>query len=561
MAKKLALLILLVNFLFIVISCGENLMEKEFREFVADHLKKVQPLMKEMNQAYWDAAVTGDKEKYEHYADCQYQLKTIYANPIDFLLIKKFQSSGQITAALLKRQLDVLYKTYLGNQIDSTLLKQIVERSSIVENKFSIFRGTIGDKKVTTNEINTILKNETNSEKRRQAWLASQQVGIEVANDIIELVKLRNQAAKKLGFDNYYLMSLKLTDQSIADLTKIFNDLAALTDEPFGKLKTELDSILADEYGITAEEMMPWHYHDPFFQEGPQVFKVDLDTYYANQNIKELAATFYQGIDLPANDILERSDLYEKEGKNPHAFCTNIDRAGDVRILCNLQNDERWMETLQHELGHAVYDKYVEAKLPFLLREPAHSFTTEAIAMLFGRLSRNAYWLQSMIGLSDTEREKIFSVAQKSLRLKQLVFARWCQVMFRFEQELYKNPDQDLNALWWDLKEKYQKIKKPPQRQKPDWAAKIHFTIAPVYYHNYMLGELFASQLHCYLAKNVVRSDSPTSMAYANNKAIGSYLKNKVFKVGNKYYWNEMIKQATGEYLTANYFVHQFIAE
>ncbi len=29
----------------------------------------------------------------------------------------------------------------------------------------------------------------------------------------------------------------------------------------------------------------------------------------------------------------------------------------------------------------------------------------------------------------------------------------------------------------------------------PDWAAKIHMTGAPVYYHNYLLGELIASQL------------------------------------------------------------------
>ena len=71
--------------------------------------------------------------------------------------------------------------------------------------------------------------------------------------------------------------------------------------------------------------------------------------------------------------------------------------------------------------------------------------------------------------------------------------------MVRFEQELYSNPDQDLNKLWWSLVEKYQFVEKPHKRAKADWAAKIHFTIAPVYYHNYMLGELLASQLHNYI--------------------------------------------------------------
>ncbi|GAH77922.1 unnamed protein product, partial [marine sediment metagenome] len=79
--------------------------------------------------------------------------------------------------------------------------------------------------------------------------------------------------------------------------------------------------------------------------------------------------------------ILANSDLYEREGKNPHAFCTDIDKEGDVRILCNLKNNEGWMETLLHELGHAVYDKYQAPQVPYLLRRPAHIFTTEAIAM------------------------------------------------------------------------------------------------------------------------------------------------------------------------------------
>ena len=293
--------------------------------------------------------------------------------------------------------------------------------------------------------------------------------------------------------------------------------------------------------------MMPWHYHDPFFQEGPLAKKVNLDQYYEKQDVKELALQFFKGIDLPVEDILGRSDLYEKEGKNPHAFCTDIDREGDVRVLCNLKNDEGWMETILHELGHAVYDKYLDPDLPFLIREPAHSFTTEAVAMLFGRLSRNAYWLQQMTSLDDSQRDKIASGVQKSLRLKQLIFARWCQVMFRFEQQLYENPNQDLNALWWDLKEKYQFIKKPPGRNEPDWASKIHVALYPVYYHNYMLGELLASQLHNSIVKDVIKSESPSAVSYVNTKEIGKYLKQHIFEAGGKTSWNEMIKNATGE--------------
>ena len=37
-------------------------------------------------------------------------------------------------------------------------------------------------------------------------------------------------------------------------------------------------------------------------------------------------------------------------------------------------------------------------------------------------------------------------------------------------------------------------LKKPEGRNMPDWATKIHVALYPCYYHNYLLGELLASQ-------------------------------------------------------------------
>jgi len=545
----------------IISGCGENAMESKFRTFVAEHVAKLEPLMKQWNLSYWQASLTGKKEDFDKAAEFELKIRTIYSDTDDFAFLKQLKESDQIQNALLKRHLELLYNAYLSNQIEPDLLKQIVEKSNAVQNKFNTFRGKIGDQELTENEIKEILKKETDSSKRRDAWLASKQVGKAVVDDLIELVKLRNQAAQKLGFENFYIMSLSLSEQNLEDITKIFDELANLTEEPFTALKAELDSILANKYGIGVAGIMPWHYHDPFFQAGPLVYEVNLDRYFKDQDIKELAQKFYAGIDLPVDDILMRSDLYEKKGKNPHAYCINIDRLQDVRILANIHNDERWMETMLHELGHAVYDKNIDVSLPFLFREPAHSFTTEAIAMFFGRLSRNANWLQAMLALNDEEKDEIDDAVQNSLRLGQLVFARWSQVMFRFEQELYKNPDQNLNTLWWDLVEKYQLIKRPKGRTEPDWAAKIHFTLAPVYYHNYMLGELLASQLHAYIFKRILKLDSDNSLSYVNEKIVGNYLKNRVFSVGTKFPWNEMIKRATGEYLSPEYFVDQFVRQ
>ena len=558
MQKKSSFLLFLLFSCFIL-SCGMNPEETALKEFINTHVQEITPLLKKANLTYWNAAISGEDSLYEKYSRLELQIRKIYSDSADYHLLKKIKSEGQIEDPVLERQLNVLLNEYLENQIEPMLLEKIVTLSAEIEKKFSTFRGKIDGKTVTVNQINHILKNETDLKKRKKAWLASKQIGPVVSEDMIRLVKLRNRAARNLGFDTYHTMALQTSELDVNEINRIFDELYGLTFQSFEALKSELDAILAEEYNVNQDNLQPWHYHDSFFQETPLVYNIDLDTYYQDVDIPALASQFYKGIGLPVEDILENSDLYEKEGKNPHAFCTDIDKKGDVRVLCNIKPTERWMETMLHELGHGVYDKYQNPDMPFLLREPAHIFTTEAIAMMFGRLSRNGAWMQDMLNLSDEEREAVDTVSKKYARLKQLIFARWAMVMFKFEQALYDNPDQNLNALWWNLKEKYQLLKKPENRNEPDWASKIHFAIAPCYYHNYLLGELLASQLHHYIVHQVLELKNDTNLSYAEKEKIGCYLKTGVFQKGALYPWNEMIRQATGEPLNPEYFVNQFV--
>jgi peptidyl-dipeptidase A len=542
-----------------ILGCGPGTQEQQLQGFISAHVEKIKPMAKETHLAYWEAANSGRPEDYNRVSELEFEIRRVYTRVEDFALLKQIRESGRVKSAMLGRQLDVLYNAYLEHQIEPALLKRMVELGTEIEKNFSTFRGTIEGDKVTDNQIREILKTENDVDRRKAAWLASKQVGPVVSGDLVRLVKLRNEAAKKVGFENYHTLSLTVDEQNVKELDRIFGQLYDLTNKPFAKLKAELDGVLAGKYGVSVGELRPWHYHDPFFQESPLVYDLDLDVYYKDNDVKDLAVEFYNSIGLPVESILARSDLYEREGKNPHAFCTDIDKEGDVRILCNLKNNEQWMETMLHELGHAVYDKYHDPEVPYLLREPAHIFTTEAIAMLFGRLSRNAAWMQQMLELSDEQRADIEKVSGKYATLKQLIFVRWAMVMYDFEKQLYANPDQDLNSLWWEMVQKYQLVNKPEGRGEPDWAAKIHFTIAPVYYHNYVLGELLASQLHNHIVREILRLESDKNVSYVGKRQAGTFLKERVLEAGAVYHWNEMIERATAEPLTPKYFVAQFV--
>jgi peptidyl-dipeptidase A len=71
------------------------------------------------------------------------------------------------------------------------------------------------------------------------------------------------------------------------------------------------------------------------------------------------------------------------------------------------------MNTLLHELGHGVYSYYCDRNLPFILRDAAHTFTTEAIANMFGRLATDPLWMKNMGLMDEPESERIADVCRK----------------------------------------------------------------------------------------------------------------------------------------------------
>lgn len=534
------------------------MLENDFKDFIKTHENKVVNLTKETNLAYFDASIRGKPEDYEKVSELQLKLETIYTNKDEFKQLQDFKNSDIIEDEFLKRQLELIYNDYAGSQISENLLKEIIDLSTKIEKEFATFRANVDDKDLTDNEIDKILDNSTDSAELEKVWSASKQVGHSVANDVIKLAKLRNKSAKELGFENYHQMSLELSEQSQSQLDSLFDELNELTEREFVRLKKDIDSYLAKKYNIDKNKLMPWHYQDKFFQQGPKIYNVDLDKYFENKDIVKITSEYFNNVGLNIDDLIEKSDLFEKEGKYQHAYCTDIDRNGDIRVLCNIKPNMRWMGTMLHEYGHAAYDKFVSHKLPWRLRQHAHIFTTEAIAMLFGRFALNPTWLHDIIGISSKEKESIADECRKSLKLEQLIFSRWVQVIYRFEKAMYANPDQDLNMLWWNLVEKYQQLKRPEGELKADWAAKIHIALYPAYYHNYMLGELLASQLYFYIKDKVLKLEEPET-SFNNQSDVGEYLKNLFFAPGALYRWDKLIEKSTGEKLSAKFYAQQFV--
>ena len=520
---------------------------------------EIEPLHLRHNLAYWQASVTGESAAEEEAARLDTEIRTVFSRRDEYESLRALADQGGVADPLLARQLVLLLNAYRAQQLEPVTIELLVRMEKRLEGRFNAFRAELDGRRVADNDLRRVLLESDDSAERRRAWEAAKQIGAEVAPELLVLVRSRNEAARSLGFDNYYTMCLTLDELDETELFGLLDELERGTRTLYETYKRGLDARLAARFGVASAELRPWHCADPFFQEAP-VLELELDRYFAALPFERALERSYAAVGLDVRDLLARADLYERPGKSQHAFCICMDHGDDIRVLCNLRPTQYWMGTLLHEFGHAVYDQHIERALPFVLREPAHVLTTEASAMLFGRLPKDAAWLEHHAGVPAGEARAVGAACARASRDQLLVQTRWMLVMCHMERALYHDPGQDLDTLWWDLVERFQGVRRPEGRHAPDWASKIHFSTAPVYYQNYMLGEMMASQLQTHVKRVVLGGGPQADARYVSSPEVGAFLIERLFRGGRALDWRATLRQATGGALSAAAFVEELAA-
>lgn len=505
---------------------------------------KLESLEREFYSAYWDSQVEASPESDRRRAELELEMRRLKGDTEALGTVEE-ELASEIHDPLLRRRLEVLRLLLLEDQMGDEEREVLVSLATEVESEFATFRPRLDGRRLSENDVIELLRDSEDEEERRAVYMASKEIGAQVAGRVRELVRVRNAAARELGFADFYTMQLDVQELSEEWLFEILGQLERLTDEPFAAWKNSLDEKLKARFG--ASELYPWHYADPFFQELPADGSISLDSVFGDASAPKLALETFDrwGIDL--RGVIENSDLYPREKKCQHAFCISIDRRDDVRMLCNVIPGERWIEVTLHESGHAAFDVKIDRSLPFLLRTPAHTFVTEAMALLSGRLARDPRWLKEVAGIDPAVVDDLADELGRAASTERLLFARWGLVMVHFERALYADPEADLDSVWWELVERFQLLQRPDPLPPGAWAAKIHIAAAPVYYHCYLLGDILASQL--------AATAEAEFGGLVGSEAAGHMLVEKVFAPGNRMRWDELVQAATGRPLSAADFV------
>lgn len=274
------------------------------------------PLEAAVNEAWWRSNVASSPETDAERIALEQRLSDYYADPATYA---ELRAVGDVADGTLRREVETLTLAFGAEQTPAELRTELVRLNAECDSIYATFRGEAAGQRWSDNDVEKVLAHSDDPDERRAAWEASKQVGAEVEGRVLRLVEVRNDAARRLGHPHYYAMSLALGELDEERLFTLLDELDRLTAQPFAELKAGIDGKLRQRFGT--DTLMPWHYADPFFQDAPREAAVDLDPLVAGKDLVDLTLTTYDGLGMDLRPVVERSDLFTREGKNQHAFC------------------------------------------------------------------------------------------------------------------------------------------------------------------------------------------------------------------------------------------------
>ena len=509
---------------------------KKFIDLREKFSEKLEPAAQKTEETCWNFYTDSNEKNMKLYQEAQETYSKLFQDR------QTFNNFLSINKELLpkheQKQLKDLLKIFDEELNTGEEVKALRDKENEIAQKYNSYVPMLDGKEVTKTELTKITQTETNPEIRRKGYEAKIKGGDLIADDLIDFIKMRNNFAKSKGYDNYFEYKLK-EDYDVDSAL-----LNSLVNEVYSSAKAKIKTIQERKYKELKEffnisELKPYHYGLLLDSNPDKAVNEILSLH----NIEEISKKTYAGMGYNVDKMIADGkltlDLYPRKGKNTHGFCFGVKAGEDSRILANLTNNVISLDTLNHEMGHCIYDLGLDKNLPFIDREPASSATTEAIAMMMGDIMK----LENI--LADIVPKEKLNKFKDSLKEDESNFVSRSLLIIEFERELYKNPNQNPKELWSRLTEKYMNRKEEPSNE---WATIPHYLSHPAYYQNYFRATLMKAQIYNHL-KSVLGN-------ITENKNTAEYMDKNIFSIGASIDEYELIKKLTGKEFSAQDFIN-----
>ncbi len=349
----------------------------------------------------------------------------------------------------------------------------------------------VGGEKVTL----SVARNMTSSSDpaiRREAFVNYRQWfldhRLELADLYDQLVRLRDQMGKNLGYDNYIPLGLKVmgrTDYGVAESETFRKNVREFAVPLYASVCRQQ----AEELG--SETLTPWDAgYTPSLTLPSGVAPIETQLEKAQRVFDALSPKLSSHFKRMRDEGL--IDLENRRGKQAGAYCTSFSDEGRVAIFCNSTGDEEDVGTLMHEMGHAFQGwesqpiEAVDLQWPTYDACEIHSMGMEYLSM--------RYMTEFFTG-DQAERFR------RNRWKEAIALVCYICVVDEFQHWAYAHPDvtfDERDAAWdaiWDTYTTGIDFTGVEQYKSARWYAQGHLFHMPFYYIDYAIAETGAMQL------------------------------------------------------------------
>ncbi len=488
---------------------------------------------------------------------------------------------------------------------DAEKRKEVARLSAKMEANYGAAkwcRSESGEDCLSLQQIEKIIDNvklENSPDEMLEAWLGWRETAKPIRQDYLRFAELMSQGAQEMGFANAAELWRAGYDMSPAEFESEVERLWGQVEPLYEQIHCAVRAKLNEKYGdelAPADGMIPahllgnmwaqtWGNLYPLMAPYPELgdlnvsapleaardktyrkLLADFDGRPTPQDLVQIerqaerdyavemtrtAEDFYTSLGLPAlpDSFWEKSLLTKPMDREVvcHASAWDMNLDGDVRIKQCIEPSEEQLTTIHHELGHVFY--YLAYNhLPPIFQSGAHDGFHEAIGDTI-TLSLTPAHLQEIGLLKNAEQsEQALINRQMKLALDKLVFLPWGKLVDQWRWKLFagETSEEDLNASWWALRERYQGVTAPAARSEDDFdpGAKYHIP-GNTPYTRYFLAFILQFQLQKALCETAGHEGPLHSCNIYGSKQAGQKLQD-MLALGASQPWPDTLEKLTG---------------
>ncbi len=425
----------------------------------------------------------------------------------------------------IARRLELLERVLLDARVEQD--PEVVRRRSELQRRVVAYRPRWNGRRVPRSVVHRVLRRDRRSSVRRRAYYALEPLNRALEDGVAELIALRNEKARALGFRTFAEMQLGFAGVSPEDVAEL-SQAALRGAAPRLRSLREID-------GRRAENgWHPWDIDHVFAQRASLP-----DSAFPRTPMLPRILAAVRAWGFPTGRMRFRVVFHDLPAGG---LTLAPDPPKDVRILVHPQGGWHAYHVMFHEVGHAVHSASIRSPRHLLRwheNVPGFGAFHEGIGELFAALSSDANWLGTQRGLPRSA-VAAFLADRRDAELRATGLTTcWMRV----EQALYRNPHRDPMEEATRYERRLFGFDDYPPRSFVD----SFWVDTPSYAPNYVLAALFRAQVAAAL---VDRLGGP----FWPNRKVGPWLTRNWMAPGSLVEWLPRLRELTGRPLGAEAF-------